>query len=539
MTTSQDRPLTHDDLARFASLVMEREERLVEVQKEHAEYVNMLHDKLKAHTDMPKAEAMLERIFIAPHLHGACFVGHINTDLDSVAGAIGAAHLFEGTAARAEEAFNGEISAGLEFAGLEAPPVFDAIEGVENLRVCLVDHNEEKQMTRALRTDPKRMSRIVGLIDHHAIASSFVSSSPLYIEMRPWGAMATIVAWLHWRNNVAIPKSIARIILCAILSDTLNLKSSTTTKADEFAVALLTRLGEVDDIDALAHTLFHAKTAWIVGLGAYEMIRGDQKDFEAAGLRFSISVLEVTDIAPVMNIAEDLVFQLRVFKYEKGDSADGGAHDCESELHLAFLFVVHTVEQYSFVIVCGGREKYVLERAFSGVAFGPAKPGIRAPSEFLPAGETLAGPLTTLVSRKMQFLPMITRCLVEMGVPDSFRQVGLVEQGAIGRAVSSALEMPRSDSVSMKWGSLRIALKKELYSSDSCGDEAGAVLSAFKEWDKDSSGSIAADELMHVLTGMDGSFGESEVAALLDAADANKDGKVDYKEFVSWIYGIK
>ena len=57
--------------------------------------------------------------------------------------------------------------------------------------------------------------------------------------------MSTIIAWLYIRNNRYLPKKIARILLCAILSDTLNLKSATTAKADEFAVALLAKFGEV------------------------------------------------------------------------------------------------------------------------------------------------------------------------------------------------------------------------------------------------------------------------------------------------------
>ena len=50
---------------------------------------------------------------------------------------------------------------------------------------------------------------------------------------------------------------------------------------------------QVPDPDQLAREMFHAKTNWIVNLGAYEMVRGDQKDFECSGWKFGISVLEV------------------------------------------------------------------------------------------------------------------------------------------------------------------------------------------------------------------------------------------------------
>ena len=50
--------------------------------------------------------------------------------------------------------------------------------------------------------------------------------------------------------------------------------------------------------------MFRAKTAWIVDLGPYEMVRGDQKDFEVDGWKFGVSVLEVTEVEPVLAVAE-------------------------------------------------------------------------------------------------------------------------------------------------------------------------------------------------------------------------------------------
>lgn len=50
-------------------------------------------------------------------LTGALFVGHVKTDLDSIAGAIGGACLWQGTATRAEKELNGEIMYALKWAG--------------------------------------------------------------------------------------------------------------------------------------------------------------------------------------------------------------------------------------------------------------------------------------------------------------------------------------------------------------------------------------------------------------------------------------
>lgn len=143
-----------------------------------------------------------------------------------------------------------------------------------------------------------------------------------------------------------IPKPVARILLAAILSDTLNLQSVTTTNADRFLVTVLCILAQCDDPDELARCMFRAKTEWIVGrgcgracchlragLGAYEMTRGDQKDFTANGWKVGIAVLEVTDPQPVLRVADDywlrnclslalppkeLLMELRILKVEKG-----------------------------------------------------------------------------------------------------------------------------------------------------------------------------------------------------------------------------
>merc|ERR1711862_750331 len=130
--------------------------------------------------------------------------------------------------------------------------------------------------------------------------------------------MSSIIAHMYVRNNAFMKPKIARILMCAILSDTLNLQSVTTTNADRFAVALLAKAGEVDDPDQVARLMFRAKTNWIVNLGPYSMVRGDQKDFSTAGWKYGIAVLEVTDMVPVLAKAMELIMELRALKIEKG-----------------------------------------------------------------------------------------------------------------------------------------------------------------------------------------------------------------------------
>eukprot|EP00931_Biecheleriopsis_adriatica_P039616 TRINITY_DN22643_c0_g1_i1.p1 TRINITY_DN22643_c0_g1~~TRINITY_DN22643_c0_g1_i1.p1 ORF type:complete len:555 (+),score=117.64 TRINITY_DN22643_c0_g1_i1:51-1715(+) len=427
------------------------------------------------------SESFVEDTYVRNQLQNCIFVGHVNTDLDSIAGAICAAELYGGVPARAEESFNGEVECALKYVGMDAPPAFSSLPGGgvpdannEFAKVCLVDHNEVDQMTPALKKDEDRMKRVVGLIDHHCVAKSFCSPSPLFIDVRPWGSMCSIIFHNYLRNRVPLRKEIARLLLCAILSDTLNLRSGTTTPADRFSVALLSVFGQVDGIDELAMQLFTAKTNWIVGLGSYEMVRGDQKNFTVAvkiqakedvkkltdeTVNLSLAVLEVTNTEPVLKVAEELLTQIRVFKYEKGDYVDTETgetcHDESKQVHAALLFVVDTVRQRSVCLVAGSREKLLAERAFPEATWQRATEDVRSPSEYIKPEETLCD-VGGLVSRKLDFVPRCTKALNQQPLPYWFTAPSRDLERLAKVMQSTACEPTYHDSVQVVWDKERL-----------------------------------------------------------------------------------
>jgi len=280
---------------------------------------------------------------------------------------------------------------------------------------------------------------------------------------------------------VPIRKEIARLLLCAILSDTLNLKSGTTTPADRFCVALLSSFGEVDDIDELALRLFTAKTNWIVNLGAYEMIRGDQKNFVINNVRLSIAVLEVTTTAPVMEVAEDLMIQMRVFKYQKGDYIDEETeeemHDTSKELHVALLFVVDTVKQESCALISGAREQWLVEKAFPECEWGPAGEDItESPSEWIKVDQTMCR-VGKLVSRKLDFVPRVTEALQKHELPHWYLQTSK-EMKRVGEIMASG-QVSFVHTFQMQWD--RDLLRDSIFNPEQHTKNISKRLSFLKE----------------------------------------------------------
>jgi len=127
--------------------------------------------------------------YLPSELGGCLFVGHLVTDMDSIAGSIGAAELYGGTAARASEV-NSETEFCLDYWGMSSPPpIEELMVDMADAGICLVDHQQMSQLNKSIDLD-----RIVGVIDHHALQNStIVTDRPIYIDIRPWGSMSRCV----------------------------------------------------------------------------------------------------------------------------------------------------------------------------------------------------------------------------------------------------------------------------------------------------------------------------------------------------------
>ncbi|XP_069131579.1 calmodulin-2-like [Argopecten irradians] len=62
-------------------------------------------------------------------------------------------------------------------------------------------------------------------------------------------------------------------------------------------------------------------------------------------------------------------------------------------------------------------------------------------------------------------------------------------------------------------------------------DPEEALREAFKVFDKDGNGFISAKELQYTMKNLGNELTEEEVDEMIQEADVNNDGKIDYKEF--------
>jgi manganese-dependent inorganic pyrophosphatase len=238
--------------------------------------------------------------------------GHKNPDTDSVCAAIALADLKkklgEDIAPAMQGALNPESTFVLEKFGVAAPEVVTAYAGKD---VYLVDHSDLTQSA-----DDLGDANILGIVDHHKLGD-VTTGQPLECWIWPVGCTCTVVASMYKYFGIEIPKDIAGIMLCAILSDTVIFKSATCTDSDKKICAELSEICGESDLDALGIEMFKVKSA-VDGTPIRELVFRDYKDFNMNGKGVGVGQLELVDLSIVDGIKADLEKDIADLKAEKG-----------------------------------------------------------------------------------------------------------------------------------------------------------------------------------------------------------------------------
>ena len=219
-------------------------------------------------------------------------IGHTCPDSDTVCSAIAYANFKQKLNVKCEARISGALNRESEFIlkyfDVPTPPVMESAVGQN---VILVDHNVASQAIDGIAE-----ANIVEIVDHHNLFGDIKSRAPVFYLRMPVGCTATIVRMCYQKNNVAIDRKIAGLMFAAILSDTDNLRSATTTNLDRQAAEELQKLAEVADRTKFFLDMEREFTDY-GGMTAHEILFTDFKTFDAGGLRCGYSTVATLDAA--------------------------------------------------------------------------------------------------------------------------------------------------------------------------------------------------------------------------------------------------
>ena len=294
--------------------------------------------------------------------------GHKSPDTDSICSSIVMADLQ--TKIRGEEVIpcrlgeiNEETKYALKYFEIEEPKLIEKVE--EGQTVIMVDHNEFTQTVKGIEN-----AKIDMVVDHHRI-NNFKTAEPLFYYAQPVGCTSTLLFELYTLNDVVVEPKIAGLMLSAIISDTLLLKSPTTTNKDKKAVEELAKIANIN-VDEYGLEMLKAGT----NLDKYtedELIRLDAKTIEKEDVKYVIAQVNTVCIPDVLKRKDKIETEINKEILAKGLSL--------------FVFVItDIVNSNSEAIVLGDRTDAVSKtyEIKDNIAFMPG-----------------------VVSRKKQILPLV------------------------------------------------------------------------------------------------------------------------------------
>ena len=296
--------------------------------------------------------------------------GHKSPDSDSITSSIVMANLeneLGNTEAKAYRlgSINKETEFILNYLGMDAPELLESIE--DGADVILVDHNSPAESVDNLEN-----ANILKVVDHHKLA--LATSYPLFLRFEPVGCTETILCKLYEENGVEISKEIATLMLSAIISDTLLLKSPTTTEDDKAAVEKLSKIAEID-AEEYGLEMLKAGTD-LSSFTIDEILSLDAKQIDFKNVKSIVNQVNTADISDVMAMKDEL---------------EEGMNNIidEEELDLFMLLITDIVNSNSQVIALG-KYSCLVEKAYGVIL------------------ENNTVLLEGVVSRKKQVVPIMT-----------------------------------------------------------------------------------------------------------------------------------
>ncbi|MEA3355498.1 MAG: manganese-dependent inorganic pyrophosphatase [Patescibacteria group bacterium] len=280
-------------------------------------------------------------------------IGHIKPDTDAVIATLAFKHLFDSmdcwnhpnSVACITHNLNPETQFIFKKFNQTPLQLIKASDIQPKDKIVLVDHNETSQMLAKINPN-----QITDIFDHHKI--NLKLSQPIFLTMKAWGSTCTIAHNLMKTHKVSIPKKLAALMLCAIVSDTVGFKSSTTTEVDKNAASKLAKISDIKNIKNLTLEIFKAKSD-ISTLTNEKIITNDYKIYNFSNKKVFISQLETVEQENLLkNKVSDLLSALTKAKKDQN-------------LDLAFLVISDIIKVNSKILILSNQEKQIAEKAFN------------------------------------------------------------------------------------------------------------------------------------------------------------------------------
>ncbi len=207
--------------------------------------------------------------------------------------------------------------------------------------VILVDHNEVSQSAEGIRE-----ASVLEILDHHRIGD-VETASPIAFRGLPVGATATIVADRYRELDVEPPAPMAGLMLSAIMTDTVLLRSPTTTDMDRDIVDWLSGVLGLD-ATAFGMETFRARSAG-EAFSADKAVTRDLKEFRVGERTIAVAQVETVDLGDVLDHRDELLACMEGLVAARG-------------YETVVLMVTDIVREGSELLVAGRRR--LVEKAF-------------------------------------------------------------------------------------------------------------------------------------------------------------------------------
>ncbi len=184
------------------------------------------------------------------------------------------------------------------------------------VNLVLVDHNELSQAVAGAEK-----LEILEVVDHHRLGNPH-TDRPIRFIVQPLGSTCTVVASLYQQAGLQPDRQTAGLLLAGLLSDTVILKSPTTTEADRELLPWLGDLADLDPVD-FGRRMFAAGSALDAYGSPLEVVLADFKEYESGDVAFGIGQVEVVGFQEFYTMQQELQEALDRLKKERGLDAVG------------------------------------------------------------------------------------------------------------------------------------------------------------------------------------------------------------------------